>query len=440
MAEKKNFTIENYNGTDYDTLYPETNSGQVLLDSTAQASTGLESGKTLDDALQIVGKLNDYDNRFEVGDVLTTSRRNLSNKWALCNGDEMLSENYPKLANQFRAGLLNYKKHTKDLSTDLSACRLACRERNGVKECLFTTSSGSSSWSGSYSVIGRNANWISLDMTNRNYVFARNNIFFRCGGTSIQWCADDPTNASSWHEMLLPDNTRTYTTDIFYKNGKYYMLMDDTFLIYDSLDAMPQAINVETVTGHKLSSDYVGLDGDNFLFWTHVGTNTYWVDTLNLSGSLVGSNQISAAFEGVIYSFSNGYIKMYTTGSKSNIFNIEKVATVTGTGTIIAQVTFPESTHMINFQHDFIVNNSYVVLPNNTYIDSDFNLYNATSSAGDVLRAICSSDDMVCVASKSPNSIGVSKAAVWDSLATPSFFLPVYSPADGLRAYIKAKD
>lgn len=441
MAEKKNFTIENYNGTDYDTLYPETNSGQVLLDKTAQTSTGLESGKTLDDALQIVGKLNDYDNRFEVGDVLTTSRDNLSNKWALCNGDMMFSENYPKLANQFQAGLLNYKKNTQDISTKLYSCRLACRKRNGVKECLFTTSSDSSSWSGRYSVIGSDANWISLDMSNRNYVFARNNIFFRCGGTSIQWCADDPTNEASWNNMLIPEDIRsTYTTDIFYKNGKYYMLMDDTFLIYNSLDAMPQAINVETVTGHKLSSDYVGLDGDNFLFWTHVGTKTYWVDTLNPSGSLVGSNQISADFDGVIYSFSNGYIKMYSTGTGTYTFNIEKVSTVTGTGTIIAQVTFPESTNMINFQHDFIVNNSYVVLPNNTYIDSEFNLHNATSSTGDVLRAICSSDDMVCVASKSSSSIGTTKTAVWDSPATSSFSLPVYSPADGLRAYIKAKD
>lgn len=441
MAEKKNFTIENYNGTDYDTLYPETNSGQVLLDSTAQTSTGLASGKTLDDALQIVGKLNDYDNRFEVGDVLTTSRNNLSDKWALCNGDEMLSENYSKLANQFKAGLLNYKQNTKNLSIDTYSCRLACRKRDGVKECLFTyiTTSTSSSWAGRYSVIGSGADWSSFYMDTKHAVFARNNIFFKCGASSIQWCADDPTNAASWNDMSVPSGLKDYPSDMFYKNGKYYVLMDDTFLIYNSLDATPQAINIETVTGRKLSSNHVGLDGDNFLFWTNTtgsGTNTYWVDTFDSSGSLVGSNQISAKFEGVIYSFSNGYIKMYQTGSISShyIFNIDKVSTVTGTGTTITQVTFPQSKLMINFQHDFIVNNSYVVLPNNTYIDSEFNLHNATSSAGDVLLAICSSDDMVCVASEP------SVVAVWDSSASSSFYLPVYSPADGLRAYIKAKD
>ena len=445
MAEKKNFIIENYNGTDYDTLYPETNSGQVLLDKTAQTSTGLESGKTLDDALQIVGKLNDYDNRFEVGDVLTTSRSNLSDKWVLCNGDVMLSENYSKLADQFNAGLLNYKQNTANITSDIVRCRLACRERNGIKECLLTASNSSSgSLTGRYSVIGSGAEWISIDVGNQYYIFARNNIFFRCGSSIIQWCADDPTNANSWKNMSVPDGVSGSPNDIFYKNGKYYMLMEDTFLIYNSLEATPQAINIETVTGRRLSSDYVGLDGDNFLFWTRTpgsGTKTYWVDTFNSSGSLVGSNQISEEFNGVIYSFSNGYIKMYKTevSASKPIFNIDKVSTVTGTGTTIAQVEFPESTQMVHLQHDFIVNNSYVVLPNNTYIDSEFNLHNATSSTGNVLLAICSSNDMVCVVSKLPNAV-LKTTVVWDSSASSSFYLPVYSPADGLRAYIKAKD
>ena len=132
---------------------------------------------------------------------------------------------------------------------------------------------------------------------------------------------------------------------------------------------------------------------------------------------------------------------MYQTGVSGAqiIFNIDKVSTVTELGTTIAQVAFPESTEMINFQHDFIVNNSYVVLPNNTYIDSEFNLHNAASSTGNVLLAICSSDDMVCVASKLSNT-NLNTTAVWDSPASSSFYLPVYSPANGLRAYIKAKD
>ena len=56
MAEKKNITIKEYNGTDYDTLYPETNSGQVLLDKTAQTSMGLPQNATITDALRGVSK------------------------------------------------------------------------------------------------------------------------------------------------------------------------------------------------------------------------------------------------------------------------------------------------------------------------------------------------------------------------------------------------
>lgn len=95
MAEKKNFIIENYNGTDYDTLYPETNSGQVLLDTTAQVATDLPSGSTLDDALQSISK---NGGAFQVGDTLTTARTNLGGKWLLCNGQNVNAEDYPELA------------------------------------------------------------------------------------------------------------------------------------------------------------------------------------------------------------------------------------------------------------------------------------------------------------------------------------------------------
>ena len=41
--------MKEYNGTDYDTLYPETNSGQVLLDSTAKETLNLSGNPTVDD-------------------------------------------------------------------------------------------------------------------------------------------------------------------------------------------------------------------------------------------------------------------------------------------------------------------------------------------------------------------------------------------------------
>lgn len=94
MANKYNFTIENYNGTDYDTLYPETNSGQVLLDKAAQTATGLASGKTVSDAL---AQITEDGGAFQVGDTLTTVRTNLGDKWLLCNGASVDASLYPDL-------------------------------------------------------------------------------------------------------------------------------------------------------------------------------------------------------------------------------------------------------------------------------------------------------------------------------------------------------
>lgn len=100
MATKYNFTIENYNGTDYDTLYPETNSGQVLLDKATQTATGLASGKTVSDAL---AQITTDGGAFQVGDTLTTARTNLGDKWLLCNGASVDASLYPDLNQVLKA-------------------------------------------------------------------------------------------------------------------------------------------------------------------------------------------------------------------------------------------------------------------------------------------------------------------------------------------------
>lgn len=95
MAQNKNFTIKNYTGTDYNILHPKTTSGQSLLDKSAQTTTGLASGSTLDDALQSVVKDGGI---YQIGDTLTTSRTDLGDKWLLCNGNAVSSTTYPELS------------------------------------------------------------------------------------------------------------------------------------------------------------------------------------------------------------------------------------------------------------------------------------------------------------------------------------------------------
>ena len=106
MAEKKNFTIENYNGTDYDTLYPETHTGQVKLDLASKAELGLLSDG-LDDAL---AKLNNFDDRYQIGDTIVTTRTNLGDKWLLCNGATVNVNDYAELSQYFNANVLRFYK------------------------------------------------------------------------------------------------------------------------------------------------------------------------------------------------------------------------------------------------------------------------------------------------------------------------------------------
>ena len=96
MAEKKNFTIENYNGTDYDTLYPETNSGQVLLDSSGQNILHLSSGSTINDGFNSIAY---GGGGFTIGDVIITARNNMGDNWLLCNGAIVDGNQYPILKN-----------------------------------------------------------------------------------------------------------------------------------------------------------------------------------------------------------------------------------------------------------------------------------------------------------------------------------------------------
>lgn len=100
MAEKKNFIIENYNGTDYDTLYPETISGQVLLDAQAQRILNLPSGDTLNNAFNHIAY---GGGSYVIGDVLVTARNNLGDNWLLCNGAIVDGSQYPVLKNLLKS-------------------------------------------------------------------------------------------------------------------------------------------------------------------------------------------------------------------------------------------------------------------------------------------------------------------------------------------------
>ena len=84
--------------------------------------------------------------------------------------------------------------------------------------------------------------------------------------------------------------------------------------------------------------------------------------------------------------------------------------------------------------HFWLVENDKIVLPDKTYIDSNGTIKNWNSGpSGSTLCLSFSSTDTDIYAM-------YPKYEVWASSKSAQFNLPTYSPATGLRAYIKAKN
>lgn len=72
------------------------NKANLLSDDTAALYFDEPTGaETVDEVLNQV--LDKFDVFFKVGDILSTVRTNLGDKWLLCDGSTVLAENYPDL-------------------------------------------------------------------------------------------------------------------------------------------------------------------------------------------------------------------------------------------------------------------------------------------------------------------------------------------------------
>ena len=95
MAENYAITMTEKNDVDYDNLFPQTVSPQVLLDANARATQGLAAGATLNDS---IADITENGGASQVGDTLITARTNLGDKWLLENGASLQEADYPELA------------------------------------------------------------------------------------------------------------------------------------------------------------------------------------------------------------------------------------------------------------------------------------------------------------------------------------------------------
>ena len=421
MAEKKNFTIENYNGTDYDTLYPETNSGQVLLDSDAQVTTGLASGSTLDDALQSVVK---DGGAFQIGDTLTTARTNLGDKWLLCNGKQITQTDYPVLV-----GLLGAKPFgwvSKGTSTTANIDNIV--NKTTATGDLFLAKSDTevdSRYNCYYST--DLLSWQSLKTSDRKF-----NIWC-VNGTWIIYSdytgiADQPKKASYYSGENMDFNNFTAINGITesidgvaYWNGKYYLsskyhdLSSDKytyyFYIYSNLSNAPQQVKVDGVGScHTLGS----ADDDSTTI--EVINNN---DSINIYTITFPTVKISAQSKMFIKYF-NGYYYIVYDRQNNNLY---RSTSLTGS---YSSVKYNGT--QVTAQH-LTITDDYLITDTGYYIDKENNVYKQANPITATVPILVGKDKYYTMVNTTAYQSNIAASAT----------LPTVSIASGLYTYIKAK-
>lgn len=440
MAEKKNFIIENYNGTDYDTLYPETNSGQVLLDTVAQASTNLPSGSTLDDALNGITK---DGGSFQVGDTLTTARKNLGNKWLLCNGSHVLTENYPELGELFDSKEFDWTVMGDSGKTILN---FATNADQTNEKFLISTNDGV--YFGSNLV--NSASWTKLFTYTNADVYYLNSTWIVISDTNWKYYSGNEVTADNFANISVPSSPRYTFNDIAYSGDKYYILSkytkrDNTekdVLIYTDLAVVPSTVDTDynssyrawsalypvpngvATTGHIYSS--TSQQNIPILLITSDGTTELFTSDAPYYDQI----QKLSTFRHALCYFNNKYYiykctDISTSGTTTTYHkSLYSSDTINGTYTIVQNTN---STSYMN--HPFVFSDNFLISYYGYYIDKE-NVAHPWDSD------LSTPTDIEVGADKYYATIG---SIVYSCPKSQHFVLPTVSVADGLYTYIKAK-
>ena len=457
MAEKKNFIIENYNGTDYDTLYPETNSGQVLLDIDAQSSTSLSTGATLDDALRHIFK---NDGIFYIGDTLTTARTNLGNRWLLCNGATVNSADYPVLGQFFSSVTLNYSKvakytmtsavystltHSFDVMYDESTGKYGILMHAAYKcnaadrmNILVYQNIGDSSW---VDCTGSGVNDALYEDTfvkylNRNFVVCKTIYSYPISNTVGYYCTGAPTSSNSFSPIALPTvGTQGHWGDAAYYNGKYYFTSvgigrtPSYLLVYDDLASAPQSILLNDAEGVGKFSMVNG----KLCVCTDGGSGSVTFQLINEDGTLgIITITVSGSFDSpknyMLYSLGQNYVLTHTSYPDSSDPYYRVYFSDSLNNSFTLNTTYRK-------EQDILQKDNMLILSSGYYIDMELNIktqYNFSIIGDKPSLPLRNCNDNTFVVGGTYN--------VYQASPDAQFQLPTYSPATGLYTYIKAKD
>lgn len=432
MAEKKNFTIENYNGTDYDTLYPETNSGQVLLDAQAQRILNLPSGDTLNNAFNHIAY---GGGSYAIGDVLVTARNNLGDNWLLCNGAIVDGSQYPVLKNLLKSAphvgtFQSIGESADTLYKPGKAGEILWKDtRNdspihshNFETSLSSQSSNVSTWSFFYVPSQNKYMYTTLESQTSS---GRNTMGYYGNALSSM-------STSTTFERMTIDGGWEIDGDLFYVVQTFEKVQPCL------VTSFPNTFNVDRGAGATTPNfavtqynNIAKLGGKYIMYAGYVNDNVinprcYIFDK---SGTATGTTVVTSGMKNTFFAC-DGTVALLNYAS--NRFVEASPYIISENSTEASPITLPTSDRVFGSSHGFFYldgtklyqsvdhANTWNVLINDLNVGT---LYDMLENPQDHKVYIIGS--------------AATKILTFDSA---NVLLPTYSPATGLRAYIKAKN
>lgn len=345
MAVDRNVTWKEYNGTDYDNLYPKTKDSNVLLSAESKEKLGIsKDGASVSDAFVDMGKTGAA---FAIGDTLTTVRTNLGGKWLLCNGATVDQTQYPELydllpqsnwldsqywgrANQALSGAtrLVAGKVIKFLNGRWVAIG---QSLNGKDALIYTNNDAitDDGWNFSLEYLGASSSqpYKPIDVTyyNGNWVVA----ISKSGGGKVIYNSDITADISEWatlyefNSSVMNFNVKPSLLDVV--GDKLALLVDTSHVyIFNGLSSTPTIFASTNIR-------FKGIRGINDVLFCYGGdgattNNPYAIYRLDMSsGSFVSLKSIRTSGDtyaiDVIGDGNNFYIVAYSMTYNSGIPN-----------------------------------------------------------------------------------------------------------------------
>ncbi len=461
MATERNITMKQFNGIDYDTLYPKTIASQVdgvynkeeSISDATKTLYGLPSTAVPDDAFKkMPSKVNETSDTINpVGTIQTTVRTDLGSNWLLCDGSSFDPAEYPDLANVLSTetstdkNLINNIQAQKILHID-NLWVVVSAGGAGTLYVSYTTDP-TGTWTNKQ-IASSNAYYNEFRYVNGYYVIIVHTATDYPYVTSIYYTQDV---SGTWNKQDM-FNGSTRVCDIIYFKNEYCLITEgsgtDMFYCYhtSSLGGTWAQIAIPRDTSKFTTnlSSYITVATDGNVLgvlgslYTQTNDNLVFCSATNITGTWSSQSVSTSGYAQPCLIYGNGYFVCFG-ATTSNSYLWIKYKTVNATA--FSDATVDSLSYGYNGADGIYYNNYFYILCKNS------NFYGSVvandpsgpwsrgtglaMSTSPELQSLAKSDNYMVFAGYL-NSIG--KAFVFQT----AYLLPTIT-ADKSYVYIKAK-